>query len=211
MRELWVKVIVAAPLIIAPMGCGGGTRVMVPPRIDLREHEVLAIIEFKSSREGELGPLATARFVEAIRADQGLVRIIDLGPESEALRAVGAGRLDRTAYQALGQEHEVNTIFTGELIISDIRPAIQITSDLANMGVAADVDATLNVKMIETTSGASIWSRSADVTKRVGQVSMLGSRDVVFDAENPERAYGELIDALVVAVSGDFRATWERR
>lgn len=194
----------------AAVGCGG-TKVMVPPRIDLRQHEVLAIIEFSSSREGELGPLATARFVEAMRADQGLVRIVDLGTEPEALRAVGAARLDRAAYQALGQEHDVNTIFTGELIISDIRPAIRITSDLANMGVAADVDATLNVEMVETASGASIWSRSASVTKRVGEVSLLGSRDVVFDADNPERAYGELIDALVVAVSGDFRATWERR
>ena len=105
----------------------------------------------------------------------------------------------------------MNTIFTGELIISDIRPAIRISSDLGNMGVAADVDATLNVEMVETASGASIWSRSASVTKRVGEVSLLGSRDVVFDADNPERAYGELIDALVVAVSGEFRATWERR
>lgn len=192
------------------LGCGG-TKVMVPPRIDLQQHEVLAVIEFGSSREGELGPLATARFVEAIRADQGLVRIVDLGTESEALRAVGARRLDRAAYQALGQAHDVNTIFTGELIISDIRPAIRISSDLGNMGVAADVDATLNVEMVETASGASIWSRSASVTKRVGEVSLLGSRDVVFDADNPERAYGELIDALVVAVSGEFRATWERR
>ena len=194
----------------ATLGCGG-TKVMVPPRIDLQQHEVLAVIEFSSSREGELGPLATARFVEAIRADQGLVRIVDLGTETEALRAVGAARLDRAAYQALGQTHDVNTIFTGELIISDIRPAIRISSDLGNMGVAADVDATLNVEMVETASGASIWSRSASVTKRVGEVSLLGSRDVVFDADNPERAYGELIDALVVAVSGEFRATWERR
>jgi hypothetical protein len=204
------RVVMGILLTGAALGCGG-TKVMVPPRIDLQQHEVLAVIEFSSSREGELAPLATARFVEAIRADQGLVRIVDLGTETEALRAVGAAHLDRAAYQALGQTHDVNTIFTGELIISDIRPAIRITSDLANMGVAADVDATLNVEMVETASGASIWSRSASVTKRVGQVSLLGSRDVVFDADNPERAYGELIDALVVAVSGDFRARWERR
>jgi hypothetical protein len=96
-------------------------------------------------------------------------------------------------------------------VISGIRPAIQITSNLANMGVAADVDATLTVQMIETASGASIWSRSASVTKRVGQVSVLGARDVIFDAENPERAYGELVDALVGAVTGEFRVTWERQ
>jgi hypothetical protein len=184
---------------------------MVPPRIDLHQHEVLGIIEFSSSREGELGPLATARFMEAVRIDQGLIRIVDLGSENEALRSVGATRLDRNAYQAMGQAHEISTVFTGELVISGIRPAIQITSNLANMGVAADVDATLTVQMIETASGASIWSRSASVTKRVGQVSVLGARDVIFDAENPERAYGELVDALVGAVTGEFRVTWERQ
>ena len=210
MRHSLVSVGSAALALAASLSCGG-TKVMVPPRIDLHQHEVLAIIEFSSSREGELGPLATARFMEAVRVDQGLVRIIDLGPENEALRSVGAARLDRNAYQALGQANEVNTIFTGELEISDIRPAIQITSNLANMGVAADVDATLTVQMIETASGASVWSRSASVTKRVGQVSVLGTRDIVFDAENPERAYGELVDALVGAVTGEFRVTWERR
>ncbi len=208
MRTLFIPMGTAAVLLT--VGCGG-TKVMVPPRIDLHQHEVLGIIEFSSSREGELGPLATARFMEAVRVDQGLVRIIDLGPENEAMRSVGATRLDRSAYQSLGQAHDVNTIFTGELEISDIRPAIQITSDLANMGVAADVDATLTVQMIETASGASIWSRSASVTKRVGQVSVLGARDVIFDAENPERAYGELVDALIGAVTGEFRVTWERR
>lgn len=210
MRSSLVTMGIAAILLGAPLGCGG-TKVMVPPRIDLQQHEVLGIIQFSSSREGELGPLATARFMEHVRVDQGLVRIIELGTEDEALGSVGAKRLDRNAYQALGQEHEINTIFTGELVVSDIRPAIQITSNLANMGVAADVDATLTVQMIETASGASIWSRSASVTKRVGQVSVLGTRDIVFDAENPDRAYGELVDALVGAVTGEFKVTWERQ
>ncbi len=79
------------------------------------------------------------------------------------------------------------------------------------MSVAADVDATLTVGMFETASGASIWNRSASVTRRVGHVSMLGNRDVVFDADEPERAYGELVDALVALVTEEFRATWQRR
>jgi hypothetical protein len=183
---------------------------MVPPRIDLQQHEVLAIIEFNSNKEGELGPLTTTRFMEWVRLDQGLVRILELGIEQEALREVGSTRLNADAYKSLGAEHDIATIFTGQLEISDIRPTVNITSDLRSFGAAADVDATLTVQMIETATGASIWNRSASVTKRVGYVSVLGGRDISFDADDPERAYGELVDALLDLVTKDFRVTWAR-
>ena len=197
--------------VTVAVGSGCGSKVMVPPRIDLQQHEILAIIEFASSEEGELGPLATKRFMEAARRDQGLVRIVEIGPEAEALRRAGADRLDQDAFRALGSEYGVNTIFTGELVVSDVRPDVRVTPDLRDVGLAAEVDATLAVQMTETVTGASLWNNSADVTMRVGQVRVFGGRQVVFDADDPERAYGELISALVGAVTRDFRVTWERR
>ena len=202
---------VIALLPAATLVACGGPKVMVPPRIDLRQHEILGIIEFRSSNEGELGPLATQKFTEAVRRDQGLVRIVALGTEAEALREAGSRKLDRVAYQSLGQKQGLSTIFTGELVVSDIRPTVRVTPDLRNAGVSADIDATLTAQMIETASGASIWSRSASVTMRVGDISMLGGRDVVFDAEDPERAYGPLVETLVERVTREFQATWERR
>lgn len=202
--------LVLLTLAATAAGCRG-PKVMVPPRIDLHEHEVLAVIEFSFNRDGELGTLATSRFIEEARRDQGLVRIIELGTEDEVLREVDRGRLDRTTYQEVGHVHDVATIISGELVVSDIRPAISITRDLRDLGAAADVDATLTVRMVESTSGASIWSRSASATRRVGQVSVLGGRDFVFDADDPERAYGELVNALVGAVTADFRVSWTRR
>jgi hypothetical protein len=198
-------------VLTVAVGSGCGSKVMVPPRIDLRQHEILAIIEFASSEEGELGTLATKRFMEAARRDQGLVRIVEIGPEAEALRRIGANRLDQDAFKALGSEYGVNTIFTGELVVSDVRPDVRVTPDLRDVGLAADVDATLAVQMTETATGASLWNNSADVTMRVGQVRVFGGRQIIFDADDPERAYGELIDALVEAVTRDFRVTWERR
>lgn len=204
------RLLLASIPVSAALACGG-SKVMVPPRIDLQQHEVLAIIEFNSNKEGELGPLATARFVEEARRDQGLLRIVELGPEGQALNEIGKARLDRSAYQELGRAHDLATLFTGELVVSEIRPAVSITSDLGSIGAAADVDATLTVQMVETASGASIWSRSASVTKRVGQVNLFGGRDVVFDADDPERAYGELVNALVQSVTADFKVSWARR
>ncbi len=207
-RVVWAGSAAALPIAIL-LACGG-TRVLVPPRIDLRQHEVLGIIEFSSNRQGKLGPLASQRFMEAARVDQGLVRIVQLGSQDEVLGEVSSRRLDQATYKALGRRYELNTVIVGELDISDIRPAIRVTPNLTDMSVAADVDATLTVQMVETASGASIWSRSASVTRRVGHVSMFG-REVIFDADEPERAYGDLVDALVGYVTQEFRATWERR
>ncbi|UCF19762.1 MAG: hypothetical protein JSU87_17920 [Gemmatimonadota bacterium] len=149
--------------------------------------------------------------MEEIRRDQGLVRIVEIGSQAEALRRIDSTRLDQAAYKALGSAYEANTIFTGELEISDVRPAVRITPDLRDVDFAADVDATLAVWMTETATGASLWNNSASVTMRVGQVRVLGGRDIVFDADDPERAYGGLIDALVEAATKDFRVTWQRR
>lgn len=194
-------------LMAAASGCG--PKVMVPPTIDLKEHEVIGIIQFESSNEGQLGPLATRKFIESARRDQGIVRIVQLGSEADVLKAVGLDRLDPAAFKALGEKYDFSTIITGELVISDVRPDFRITPGGGHMSLAAEVDASLAVQMIETATGASIWSSSAEATRRVGNVSIFGGKDVAFDAEDPEKAYGKLIDALVEETTKDFRVTWE--
>lgn len=199
------------PLFLAVLlGCGG-SKTQIPPRIDLHNHEVLGIIEFGSSSKGDLAPFATQRFIEAVRRDQGLVRILELGTREDVLRELGVERLDAQAYRKLGERHGLSTIFSGELVVSDIRPSVRIGSHLSGMGLSAEAEATLTVRMAECASGASIWSRSGSATRRVGEVSVLGARDVVFDAEDPDRAYGELVDALIGLVTTDFRASWASR
>jgi len=199
-----------AGLAIAASGCGG-TRVMIPPRIDLAQHEVVGVLEFTTSSEGKLGTMVTRRFIEFARQDQGLVRILDLGPQAEALEAVGRRRLDAYALRALGEKHQVQTIFAGRLEISNVRPDVRIDPGLLRSSVAADVDASLVVQMAEAATGASLWSGSASATRRVGHVRVLGGGDFAFDATDPDRAYTDLVEALAYQVSRDFRASWERR
>jgi hypothetical protein len=43
--------------------------------------------------------------------------------------------------------------------------------------------------------------------QRVGQVRLIGGRPV-FDADDPERAYGELVHALAELVTADFKVLW---
>ncbi|MCL5281666.1 MAG: hypothetical protein M1376_17350 [Planctomycetes bacterium] len=198
-------------LSIAAAGCGpGATRVMVPPRIDLKAHEVVGVIEFNCSSENELGPLATQRFIDVARQDQGMVRIVKLGTESEVLEAVGQDRLDPAAFQAAGEKYGVQTIVTGDLVFSEVRPKISLGHSLTHIGVAADVQATLAVQMVEAGSGASLWSRSAGATQRIGGASF--SKDSVgLAVDDPDNAYVRLVNGLVYAVTPEFRPTWEWR
>ncbi len=203
------KLILCVAVFVLFVAFNCGKKVMVPPRIDLLDHEIIGIIEFESSMEGQLASLTTRKFTQAIREDQGMVRIINLGTEQDVLSQIGHDKLDANAFKAIGDEFDVRTVFTGELIISDIRPNISMISGLVHMGVSAEVDATLSSQMVETTTGASVWSSSASATREVGHVSVFGD-NFSFDAEEPEKAYGELVDVLVYETTRDFRVTWRR-
>jgi hypothetical protein len=193
-------------LIALILGCGSKSR--IPPRINLRLHELIGIVEFSSSNKGKLGPYATEKFIEAIRRDQGMIRIVELGEEDEVLNQVGKSRLDQDAYKVLGEIFGVKSIISGELLISDVRPDISITPGLGFLSAGAEVDANLSVKLVETLSGASLWSGSGASTEQVAHVSIFGGKDISFDAGDPEKAYGRLIHSLVNKTSRDFKATW---
>ncbi|MGB3340485.1 MAG: hypothetical protein WBB37_03275 [bacterium] len=195
-------------ILLLILACG--KKVMVPPRIDLSDYEVVGIIEFSCSEKGKLGSLATNRFMEFARRDQGMIRIIELGTESEVLKKIGHDKLDREAFTKIGETYEIATVFTGELIVSDVRPDIMITPGLGYMGFGAEVDATLSAQMVETVTGASIWNNSGSATRSVGHVSIFGGKAFAFDAEDPDKAYGKLVNELVDRVTADFQVTWRR-
>ena len=204
-----VFVFASIVLIVSVVACG--RKVMVPPRIDLTEHEIIGIIQFESDSKGELAPLTTRKFTEAIRRDQEMIRIIDLGTEAEVLKEIGHDRLNKAAFQEIGGKYDVATVVAGELLVSDVRPDISIALIFtAGMSVSAEVDATLDVQMVETETGASLWSTSVTKTEEIANVNIWEGGVFVFGAEDPERAYGKLVHALVEDASQDFRVTWRR-
>jgi hypothetical protein len=196
---------------LATCGCRSTTRVMVPPRIDLKAHEIIGVIEFPCTSQDALGPLATGRFIEAARHDQGMVRFTRLGTEGEVLQGTGQSRLDPAAFKAIGEKYGVRTVVTGELVLSEIRPNISVLHSLTSIGVSADVQATLTVQMVEAATGASLWSRSAGATRRIGGASFSSRRNISLDIDDPDNAYVGLVNDLVYAVTPEFRVTWERR
>ncbi len=201
--------LMGALLITTFSACG--TKVMVPPRIDLADHEVLGVVEIRSSVRGELGSLTTRKLIDAVRRDQGMVRILRLGTERQLLGELGVRRLDEAAFRRLGASREIKSVLVGELTISDVRPNISISPGFEMASISGEVDATLSIELVETATGASLWSASANETESVGHISVFGGRNFTFDAPDPERAYGKLVNSLVSVVARDFQVSWVRQ
>src|SRR5262245_52989312 len=73
------------------IGCASNPparRIWVAPRVDLKPYETIGMVEFTSTTKGALAAMATRRFEEAARRDQDMVRMVDIGPEREALASV---------------------------------------------------------------------------------------------------------------------------
>jgi hypothetical protein len=166
------------------------------------------MVEFSSSTKGELGALASRRFAEAARCDQEMLRMIDVGPRQQALASVRRGTWDPESFRAIGRKHDLKSLFVGTLQISNVRPNVQLSTLLNSGRVTAQVDAVLEVQMIETETGASIWSRSASGTRTLGGIRVFSGKEFVFDADDPQSAYGDLVDFLVNQVARDLQGSW---
>ena len=208
MKKIFLSSI-AAFFFTLVSGCG--PKVMVPPQIDLKQYEIIGIIEFSSSAKGALGDLSTKRFVEEIRKDQGIIRVVYLGTEDEVIKSVGRNRMSPTVLKEIGKKFDVSTIFFGQLKVSDVKPNIRYSPGLGYISFSAEVEASLDVQLVETLTGASIWSSSANDTNNIGKISFFEGKNYSFDAKDPEKAYGKLVNGLVKKVTKDFKVTWQHK
>jgi hypothetical protein len=203
---------VAVLSLVLLAGCASNPparRVWVGPRIDLKPLEIIGMVDFTSTSKGSLAGLATRRFAEAARRDQDMVRMIDVGSGPAALASVGKSQWTPEACRAIAREHGVKTLIRGTLTLSNVRPNVQVSALWRSGQVTAQVDATLEVEMVEAETGASIWSRSASATRSVAQVSVYGGNSFDFNAADPEAAYGDLVGDLVSRVAADLQGSWQ--
>lgn len=202
-RGVWLALALAVAL-----GAVSCKRVMVPPAVDLLQHEVLGMVELAVNEQGKLAPYATRKFIQAITEEQRGVRIVELGRRDEVLAEVGMATLGPDAIKAIGEKYGVSSVFIGEIEVSDVKPRIEIGFVFPYVSASADVEAAMSCRLVETGLGATVWSGSARDKRQVGNVTVF--RDFFsFDAQDPEAAYGALVQSLVRNTTRDFRATWK--
>jgi hypothetical protein len=128
-------------------------RVWVGPRVDLKPYETIGMVEFTSATKGKLAEMATRRFAEAARRDQDMLRMVEVGTQRTALASVGKDQWNAESCRAIGRKQGVRTMFQGTLTISKVKPAVNVAGLFRSGQVTANVDAVLEVQMIETETG----------------------------------------------------------
>ena len=197
--------LVACAGILALAGCA---RVYVQPAIDLHPREVIGLVQFNTDTKGELAKLVTQKFIEAVTEDQTDIKVVELGDEAAALADVNQTHLGPDAFKAIGDKYNLKTVFTGELDASGVNPSCAFGPGYASF--EAKVNARLAAKLVETVTGATVWSNSAREERGVAGVDKSGS-SFSFNAEDPEQAYGDMARSLCRTITRDFRGHWEHR
>src|SRR5688572_9894574 len=186
-------------------GCSQTILVPVLPRMELKGYSTLGIVQFTSNAEPAVEALATRQFQEAVQAAQPGTRFIELGTRQAALAAVGAKELDAAAARKLAAKHGVEAIFTGEITYGEAKADIRL-SDAASLSgsVRAELRGDISARLLEASSGASVWASSAWAKRQLGgmRASADGGVSVAVSKSDPRR---EMVPALVFHLTQDFR------
>ena len=192
-------------------GCSSTVLVPVPPRMELKSYATLGIVQFSSNSSGAVDARATRQFQEQIQAAQPGTRFIELGSREQLLAALGARQLDPAALRKIGQKYAVDAVFLGEIAYSEPKADIRL-NDLTKLdgSVHAEMRGDISSRLVETRTGASVWSSSAWAKRPMGGFSVSAERGVSADISKSDPRE-EMLPALVYHLTHDFRPSSVRQ
>ncbi|MFG0284914.1 MAG: hypothetical protein ACF8R7_10875 [Phycisphaerales bacterium JB039] len=203
LRELVVSVVACACLL----GCSGKrVLVLVPPDVDLSRYGAVGVVEF-SGDDPALRASATERFREAVLEAQPGVRLVDV--DAEALGAVG--RLDPEVVRSLAARFGVDAVFVGAVDISEVKPRVDLSSSLLKVRASAEAHGELSARLLETGSGATVWSRSGRDKTSVAHLRARSDGSGQFGISDPGEKYAEMMRGLTAQVAGPLYPQYVRR
>ena len=192
-------------------GCSSTVLVSVPPRMDLKSYEMLGIVEFGSNADGAVNVHATRQFQQQIQAAQPGTRFIELGNREAVLAAVGGRQLDVDTLRRIGEKYGVAAIFLGDIAYSEPRTDVKVT-DLTKLegGMRTEIKGDISSRLVETRTGASVWSNSAWARRQIGRLNVSAEQGVsgAVSKSNPRE---EMVPALVYQLTHDFRPSSVRQ
>lgn len=213
--QLWARTCAVMVLVTLAAACGPKqpkqqvVTVTIPPRLDLTQHKRAALTTFTvQNAKGSLHELATRRFAEAALHAQP-VEILEVGEAGPVMQQAGESVFGPATAKAYGNSHDVPVVFAGHLKVSNARPSGGITG-LTVPHFEATISVELSVALYSARTGGTLWRSGAEAAEKVTQLSFIGG-EPSFSAQDPNAAYGRLVDRLVSVVSKDMYPTYERR
>jgi hypothetical protein len=210
-----MRTLVAVSTLSLAIVCGCSSThtvlVSVPPRVDVKSYGTVGIVEFASSGGSAIGARAARRLEEEVQAAQPGTRFIELGEPQAVLAAVGSSQFDFAAAKKIGEKYGVGAVFVGEIAYSEPKMDIRVI-DVAKLegNVRAEMRGDVSSRLIETASGANVWSSSAWAHRQLGSLSVSAERGVNggMAESNPQEA---MLPSMVYQLTRDFRPTTMRQ
>ncbi len=191
-------------------GCGKTVTETVPPRVDLKVYPVIGVVEFVGT-PAELGPDSTQKFMSRLQSAQRGVRLLELGPLDQVLRAVGHSELDFQAIRAIGREYGVDAVLSGTVSFSEVRPDIKVSPTLTSISAQAKIDAKMSARLWDAASGATDWTNSSWGNWPVGGITLSDNGPTRAVLSTPAEQRDKILMALINALDRDFRPTYVKR
>jgi hypothetical protein len=201
-------------ILAATVGCASSTRtvrVAVPPRVELRAYPAVGLVTFNSTGDAGLDRLGTQKFLEAVLAAQPGARVVELGSEAQVLASVSGRTWDPATLRAVKEAHRVDVLVLGRVDVDRAKPQFQLSTMLKQMNVRAEVDARLSAKLLETASGATLWTDASQCTTNIAHAQFNDRGQGGFGATDPKATYGDMLDGLVWNITDAFRTHYVTR
>ena len=192
-------------------GCAHTEKVLVPPRVELKAYHTIGVIEFSTNAEDALKPYVTQNFIQNVQSAQPGTLILELGDEDQLLRSLGLSKLDPETVQSIGQKYHVDALIMGHLEVSEMKPAIKVYPTAKALNAKAYIEAALSTRILETGSGATLWTHATSGRTQVAAISLMEGGPFSIGVSDPAEKYGKLVPQLVYVNTSDFRPQYEYR
>lgn len=189
-------------------GCSHTEKVLVPPLVNLQPFNNIGIIEFSTNAEGNLKPYVTQKFIQCIQTAQPGTRILELGSEEKVLRSIRRNEIDLDAVILIGKEYKVDALILGHLDVSELIPKIKAFSAYEAMHVQIHIEAALRTRIVETQSGATVWTQATTGKTSVARLTLTSGGAFDLGMSDPREKYGKLVPELIYANTADFRSMY---
>jgi hypothetical protein len=202
------------PLAVAVVVCSltaacSSSKVLIPPRVDLARYGTIGMIGF-SSTSGDLGEMASREFLAAVQQAQPGTPVLELGEQTQVLGTIRADALDPQTIRSIGEKYGVDAVVVGVLGAQEVRPKVAVNPS-EWISASAELEGTLDARILETRSGATIWTAAARSREQVARVDVSGGGLSGIGANHPDEAKQRLVRGLVEQATIDFWPHWERQ
>ena len=195
--------VIAATLV----GCSHTHSVMVPvpPRVDLKPYGTIGIVDFISNGDRATSTQAMRQFEEQVQEAQPGTRFLELGSRDAVLAGVASSEFNPESLRRIGQKYGVKAVVLGEVVYSEPRTDIKV-ADITRLegGVRSELRADISGRLLETATGAGVWTRSAWTKRQLSSLNVSAQRGVSGSLAKTDPRE-EMLTTLVYHLTHDFR------